>query len=39
VVGIERLLAADENPPRLGYVRAMLLGGEQALFLSVIFCA
>jgi hypothetical protein len=37
VAGIERRLAADEDAPRLGYVRAVLLGSMQTLFLSVIF--
>jgi hypothetical protein len=39
VGGIERGLAAHEDPPLLGYVGAILLGGVQALFLSVMFCA
>jgi hypothetical protein len=39
VVGIERRLVENEDPPRLGYIGAILLGGVQALFLSVIFGA
>jgi hypothetical protein len=39
VGGIERGLAAHEDPPLLGYVGAILLGGVQARFLSVMFCA
>lgn len=38
-VGIERRMATDEDPPRFGYIGAVLLGGVQTLFLSVIFCA
>jgi len=38
VVGIECRLAADKGPPLLGYVAAILFGGVQALFLSVMFC-
>jgi hypothetical protein len=34
--GIERRLTAHAGAPRSGYVRAMLLGGVQALSLSVI---
>jgi hypothetical protein len=34
--GIERRLTANEGAPRFGYVRAMLLGGVQALFLIVM---
>src|ERR687893_1794372 len=34
-VGVERRLAADEHAPGLGYVRAILLGRVQGLFLSV----
>ena len=36
-IGIERRLAADEHAPGLGYVRAILLGRVQGLFLSVRF--
>src|SRR5690348_15909875 len=39
VVGIERRQAPDEDPPRLGYGGAILLGSVQALFLSVILWA
>ncbi len=38
-IGIERRLAANEHAPGLGYIRAVLLGRVQALFLSVRFWA
>jgi len=31
---IERRLAPDEDPPFLGYVEAILLGGVKTLFLA-----
>src|SRR4051794_20915613 len=34
-IGIERRLAADEHAPGLGYIRAVLLGRVQGLFLRV----
>jgi hypothetical protein len=37
--GVERRLAANKNPPLLGYVGPILLGGVETLFLSVMFCA
>jgi hypothetical protein len=39
VVGVECRLAANEHVPGLGYIRAVLLGRVQGLFLSVRFWA
>jgi hypothetical protein len=39
VRGVERGLAADKGPSLLGDIGAILRGGVQALFLSVMFCA
>src|SRR3954451_24104683 len=36
-IGIERRLAANEHAPGLGYIRPLLLGRVQGLFLSVNF--
>src|SRR5918997_699728 len=38
-IGIKRRLAAEEHAPGLGYIRTVLLGRVQALFLSVRFWA
>jgi hypothetical protein len=38
-LGIERRLARNKSAARLGYVGTVLLGGVQALFVSVICCA
>jgi hypothetical protein len=38
MVGIERRLAANEQSPLLGYIGTILLGGVEALFLSVMLC-
>ena len=38
-IGVERGLPPDELAPRFGDIGAVLLGGVQALFLSVSLCA